>query len=116
MLRFVVAAIAVAGLVQPGAEQASEVPGVTEIAPGVQRIDGSKVPSIRLDAPALEASLKEKKSFGAAKKLLGGNGIKSVGPGNSTVHMYKVHDVVSGKDLVVILFVKGDAILDYLIS
>lgn len=116
MLKFVLPVIAVAGFVQPCAAQTNGMPGVTEIAPGVQQIDGGKVPSINLDAPALEAYLKEKKSFSAAKKLLGGSGIKSVGPAKSTVHMYKVHDVISGKDLVVVLFVKGDAILDYLIS
>ena len=118
MLRLLFPALAVAGFtcVQPCSAQTSVSPGVREIAPGVREIDGSKVPSLHLDATALEATIREKKSFSAAKKLLGGNGISNVGPGNSIVHMYKVYDTKTGKDLVVILFVKGDAIVDHLIT
>ena len=118
MLKFLFPAIAVAGFTcaQPCSAQTSETPGVTEVAPGVRKIDGSKVPSLRLDATGLEATIKERKSFSAAKKLLGGDGISNVGPGGSTVHMYKVHDTISGKNVVVVLFVKGDAIVDYLIT
>lgn len=95
---------------------AAQTPGVTELAPGVQQIDGAKVPSLGIDTTALEAVIKEKRSFRAVRKLLQGDGITSVGPGNTTVHMYKVHDTVSGKDQVLILFVKGDEIVDHLLT
>ena len=108
-------ALAVLAVSQSSAAQTERIPGVEDIAPGVRTIDGSKVPSLSLDASALEAAIKEKSSLRAMRKLLGGDGIASIGPANTVTHMYKVHDTVTGKDLVVILFVKGDTIVDHLI-
>lgn len=116
ILKSLLSALGVCILAQPGYAQESLPAGVEQVGPGVLRVDGSKVPSISLDTAAFEAAIKEDKSFSAAKRLLGGNGIPSVGPGGSTVHMYKVHDQALAKDLVLILFVNGNSILDYLIK
>ena len=86
------------------------------MAPGVRVVDGAKVPSISLDAPALDAAITAKKSLRAVRGLLGGNGITSEGPGGTVLHMYKVHDTVTAKDMVVVLFVKGDEIVEHLIQ
>lgn len=93
--------------------KADPIPGVEQVAPGVQRIDGSKVQVLNLDVTALEAALTANPSFAAARKLLGRNGIPSVGPGGSTVYMCKVRDTVSNANKIVILFVKGDVILQH---
>ncbi len=79
-------------------------------------IHGDQVPSISVDSAALEALITDKKSLRAVSKQLGGGGITSIGPSGTTLHMYKAHDTVTGKDLVVILFVRGDAIVDHLIE
>ena len=63
-----------------------------------------------------QAAIKDKHSFRAGKPLLGGNGIPSIGPGGTTVHIYKTHDTVTAKNLVVVLFVKDDTIVDYAIQ
>ena len=96
------------------AAQTESTPGVQNVAPGVRVINGAEVPSAGVDTSALGAMIKEKHSFSAAKDLLGGGGIDSVGPGGTTTYIYKVHDTVSAKNFVVILFVKGDTIVDYL--
>jgi hypothetical protein len=107
--------IAASVLSQSSVAQES-TPGVENVAPGVRVIHGDQVPSIGVDAAALEAMIKQKHSFDAAKDLLGGEGVDSVGPGGTTVHIYKAHDTVTAKNLVVILFVKDDAIVNYLIQ
>jgi len=94
----------------------AETPGVENVAPGVRVIHGDEVPSAGIDSGALEALIKEKHSFRAANKMLGDNGIDSVGPSGTTVHIYKAHDTATGKKLVVLLFVKEDAIVDYSIQ
>lgn len=110
-------AIVIAGLFLPtNPGQESETPGVTEVAPGVRQIDGAKVPSRSVDTAAVEALIKESKSFSAVAKVLGGKGIASPGPANTTTHMYKITDQASGKAQVVVLFVRGNAIVDYLIT
>lgn len=106
----------VAGFALPEPAQRDESPGVREVAPGVRQIDGSKVSAINVDTAALAAALKADKSFAEARKLLGGSGIVSAGPSNTVTHMYKVRDTASGKDMVVILFVKGKTVVDHLIS
>jgi hypothetical protein len=118
MLKRLVWAAGFAGVIaaQSSAAQTNPTPGVETVAPGVQVVDGAKVPSLSLDAAALEATIKEKKSLRAVRKQLGGDGVTSIGPENTTVHMYKVHDTVTSQDLVVILFVKGDAIVDHLVT
>ncbi|OXE37479.1 MAG: hypothetical protein CGW95_01355 [Phenylobacterium zucineum] len=97
MLRSLALAIALVSLAAPTVSQAQDgnTPGVTEIAPGVREIDGTKVPSLRFEAESLEVTLKEEKSFRKIKKLLGGEGIASVGPGGTTTHMYKVLDTTT---------------------
>jgi len=113
MLRLLAAAALVTAL---AASAAAQTPGVTEVAPGVREIDGAKVPSVSAETAALEAMINDKKSLRAVRKMLGGDGITSPGPQGTTVHMYKMHDKTTGKDQVVVLFVKGDAIVDHLIS
>jgi hypothetical protein len=112
MSKILVCAGIVAILIVPAS--AEETPGVTQIAPGVQQVDGAKVPSQTVDMAALEALIKDKKSLRAVKGVLHGDGVTSVGPAGTTAHMYKVHDTASGKDLVLILFVDGDKIVDHL--
>jgi hypothetical protein len=116
MLRVLACTALIAGILagEPASAQSDPTPGVENVAPGVRVIHGNEVPSIGVDTSALEAMIKEKHSFGAAKELLGGDGIDSVGPAGSTVHIYKVHDTVTAKNFVVILFVKDDEIVDYL--
>lgn len=110
-------AMVIVGLLLPASmAQQPETPGVTEVAPGVREIDGAKVPSRSVDTAALETLIKESKSFSAAAKLLGGKGIVSPGPAGTTTHMYKITDQASGKAQVVVLFVRGKDIVDYLIS
>lgn len=103
-------------LLPTGIIQETETPGVTEVAPGVRRIEGAKVPTTSVDTVALEALIKETKSFGEVAKLLGGKGIASPGPANTTTHMFKISDQATGKAQVLVLFVRGNAIVDYLIS
>lgn len=118
MFRAFAYALAIGGLAGPSVCHAQDrpTPGVTEVASGVREIDGAKVPSLRFDAASLEATLKEKKSFGEVKKLLGGAGIASVGPAGTTTHMYKVLDTATGKQMVLILFVRGNQIVDHLLT
>ena len=97
------------------AAQNVEGPGVTQIAPGVARIDGNSVPSQPIDAGELEAAIKATPSLRAIKRRLG-EGISYPGPEGSTTYMYKIHDTASDADRVVILFTKRDAIVDYLIQ
>lgn len=87
-------------------------PGVSNPAPGVQVIDGAKVPSIKVDVAALQASIATDNKFAAARKQLGGDGIVNVGPGGSIVHMYKVEDMATNSNKVLLLFVKGGKILN----
>jgi hypothetical protein len=96
--------------------QTDSIPGVTNIAPGVREVNGAEVPSVGVDTAALEANIKEKHSFAAAKALLGGNGIDSVGPGGTTTYIYKAHDTVTAHKFVIILFVKDESIVDYLMQ
>jgi len=100
---------------EPAAAQDAPTPGVTDVVPGVRVVDGAKVPSHSLDASALEATITAKKSLRAVRGQLGGDGITSVGPSGTTLHMYKVQDTVTGKEMVVVLFVKGDEIVEHLI-
>ena len=98
------------------AAQDAPTPGVENVAPGVRVIHGDEVPSVGIDAAALEAMIKEKHSFRDAKEMLGGGGIASVGPGGTTVHIYKAHDTATGRKLVVLLFVKDDTVVNDLIQ
>ena len=118
MLKTFASMALIAGLVTcaPSFAQDEPTPGVESPAPGVRIIHGNEVPSIGVDAAALEAAIKDKHSFRAVKPLLGGNGIPSIGPGGTTVHIYKAHDTVTAKNLVVVLFVKDDTIVDYAIQ
>lgn len=118
MVRSLVLAVAAACLAAPSVCKAQDgpTPGVTEPMPGVQVIDGAAVPALRLEAASLEATLKEDKSFAEIKRLLGGAGIPSVGPAGTTTHMYKLLDTATGKQMVLILFVRGNRIVDYLLT
>lgn len=117
MLRAFAYMVAIACLVGPSVCQTQDTPtsGVVEVSPGVREIDGAKVPALRFDAASLEATLKEKKSFRDVKKLLGGAGIASVGPADTTTHMYKLLDTATHKQMVLILFVRGDEIVKHLL-
>lgn len=108
--------IAVSALGDPAVAQSDSVPGVQNVAPGVRVINGAEVPSAGVDTAALEAMIKEKHSFRAAKDVLGNNGVDAPGPGGTTTYIYKVHDTVSAKNFVLILFVKGDTIVDDLLE
>lgn len=114
MLKALTCAAVLSGLLVTHSAAAPPTPGVEDIAPGVRVVDGAKVPRLSLDATALRAAIQEKKSFRAVKKLLGGDGVTAPGGGGSTVHMYKLHDTATDKDMVAILFVQGDRIVDQL--
>lgn len=101
---------------QPVLAQSSNIPGVTEAAPGVQSIDGAKVPSTRLSVSALKAAIEGDRSYSKIKRLFTVAGIASPGPAGTTTYMFKVHDTDTDKDVVAILFVKGGSILNYMIS
>jgi len=118
MLKPLACAAVLAGLLAAGSStaQSGPTPGVQDVAPGVRVVDGAKVPSTSLDATALEAVITAKKSLRAVRGLLGGDGITSAGPDRTVLHMYKVHDTVTAKDMVVVLFVRGDVIVDHLIQ
>lgn len=118
MPRGLACAVAIACLAGASASQAQAgaTPGVTEIAPGVRVIEGAEVPSLRLDAASLEQTLKQKGSFRDLKKILGGAGIASVGPAGTTTHMYKLQDTSTGKQMVLILFVRGNKVVDHLLT
>jgi len=94
----------------------AQTPGVVNIAPGVREIHGDQVPSQGIDRAALEAAFKDKKSYSDVRDLLGGDGIPAVGPGGSTVHIYKAHDTTTAAKLVVIVFVKDGEVVDHLIQ
>jgi hypothetical protein len=112
-----VAAFAALGLTQSATAQTEWSPGVTEVAPGVREIDGKKLPSQGVDMSAVETLIKEEKSLRAVRDLLGGDGITSIGPADTTVHIYKVQDTATGKPLIVLLFVKDDdEIVDHLVQ
>ena len=115
-LRATLPILAVALFAQPIEAQSTDVPGVTEVAPGVRQIDGNKVPSTNISFSVLKAAIENDRSFSAIKKLFTVNGIASPGPSGTTTYMYKVHDPEIDKDGVAILFVKGGRILDYLIT
>ena len=114
-LAAVVSMFLVAAASQPVFAQSSGTPGVTEAAPGVQRIDGAKVPSTRLSVSALKAAIEGDRSYSKIKRLFTVAGIASPGPAGTTTYMFKVHDTDTEKDVVAILFVKGGSILNYLI-
>ena len=99
----------------PGLAQSSQPPGVTEIAPGVRKIDGAAVPSTQISATALEAAIAKDPTFKTIKKLFTVKGIDNPGPAGSTTYMYKIVDTDTGEDKVVILFVIGKKIVDHLI-
>ena len=94
--------------------QTDPTPGVKTIAPGVREVNGAEVPTISIDTVALEANIKEKHSFAAAKALLGGGGIDAVGPGGTTTYMYKAQDAATLHRFLIILFVKDDSIVHYM--
>lgn len=100
----------------PGIAQPSETPGVTEIAPGVREIDGSKVPSTQISVAALKSAIAQDQSFKTISKLFKVKGIQNPGPAGTTTHMYKITDTDTGEEKVVILFVKSKKIVDYLVT
>jgi hypothetical protein len=111
MLGLIIALVAQVGVAQDG-----NIPGVKDVAPGVRTIDGSKVPTTHLSAAALKAAIERDPSFQEVRKLFNVDGIASPGPAGTTTYMYKMHDPDTKDDLVVILFVKGKKIVDFLIS
>ena len=110
-----ISAAAIAGLIATGAT-AQNTPGVENVAPGVRVIHGDEVPSQGVDRAALEAAFNDKKSYSDMRDLLGGDGIATVGPGGSTVHIYKAHDTATAAKLVVIVFVKDGAVVNHIIQ
>lgn len=96
--------------------QDNATPGVSQVAPGVTQIDGAKVPSQSVDIDALRTTLATETSFTALKKLLGGNGVESMGPSGTTLHMYKVSDQGTKANYVVILFVKKGVVLQQMVT
>jgi hypothetical protein len=118
MLKYSVCAMLVASAAVPICSSAEDkpTPGVVDVAPGVREVDGSKVPSQGIDVGALKAMLDAKKPYADVRDFLGGDGIATVGPAGSTVHLYKVHDTVTAANEIVILFVKDDAVVDHLVQ
>ena len=106
----------VGAFAQPLGAQPSSVPGVTEVAPGVRRIDGNQVPSTQISFAALKAAVEKDRSFSNIKRLFTVKGIDSPGPSGTTTYMYKVHDPDTDQDGVAILFVKDGKILNYMIT
>jgi hypothetical protein len=100
----------------PARAQSAATPGVTEVAPGVREIDGAKVPTTQLTASRLKTAIETDKSFKNISKMFDVKGIASPGPSGTTTYMYKMHDAETGADVVVILFVKGNEIVDFLIT
>lgn len=96
--------------------QADSIPGVTDVAPGVRQIDGQQVPATSISVEALKVAIEKDRSFSAVKRLMTVKGIASPGPAGTTTHMYKIRDPETKADAVAILFVKGDRIVDYLIT
>jgi hypothetical protein len=117
MRNFFVCTALFACLVAPefSAAQDKPTPDGADGASGVQGIMGSKMPSLDVDVNALEAVINEKKSFSAVRDVLQGDGVTSVGQGGITLHIYKAHDTVSAKKLVLILYVKDGVIVDHLV-
>jgi hypothetical protein len=116
MRKAALAATSLIALVCSVSSAAQETPGVTQIAPGVRRIDGSQVPSVEIDRPALEAALIRGGAFRDVRRMLGGSGIESPGPAGTVTHMYKVRDRATAEELVLIVFVKGRTIVDSLLT
>ncbi len=108
--------VAAAAIAQPIGAQSSDVPGVTESAPGVRSIDGSKVPSTQISFSALKAAIEQDRSFSKIKHLFTVSGIDTPGPSGTTTYMYKIRDPETGQDGVGILFVKSGKILNYMIT
>jgi hypothetical protein len=89
---------------------------VENVAPGVRVIHGDQVPSQGIDRAALEAAFQDKKPYSDVRDLLGGDGIPTVGPAGTTVHIYKAHDTATAQKLVVIVFVKDGEVVSHLIQ
>ena len=96
--------------------QEEETPGVTQVAPGVTQIDGSKVPSTQVTEAKIEAAIAEDNRFKSVKKLFDVKGIKNPGPAGSTTYIYKIKDPDTDANMVVILFVRDKLVLDYLVT
>lgn len=101
---------------QPIAAQSSNTPGVTQVTPGVQQIDGSQVPATKISVSALTAAIEKDRSFSAIKRLFTVEGITNPGPAGTTTYMYKIRDPETGQDAVAILFVKSGRIIDFMIT
>jgi hypothetical protein len=96
--------------------QSVSVPGVTEVAPGVRVIDGSKVEVLAVSGTELTAAIKGDPRFSSIKKWLGTEGITNPGPSGSITHMYRLRDTDDDTDKVLILFVRGGKVVDHLIN
>ena len=96
--------------------QQQEIPGVTEVAPGVTEIDGAAVPSTDIAGARIAAAIAEDNRFKSVAKLFDVKGIKSPGPAGSTTHIYKIKDPDTKENIVVVLFVRDGLVLDYLVT
>ena len=105
-----------AGLLSIPATGFAQPAGVTEVAPGVRVIDGSKVAVLSLSGAAIRQAVADNPKFSAIKKMLGSEGITNPGPQGTITHMYKLRDTDDEQDKVLILFVKGGKVLDLLLT
>lgn len=111
----VCAALAVSGCASE--ERLNGAGAVTQIAPGVQMIDGSKADNQQVDLPALEALLAKRGSFSDVKRMIGGSAtVYPAGPA-TMVHMYTMQDVATQRKVLVLVFVGGgNKVVDSLVT
>ncbi|HOY77028.1 MAG TPA: hypothetical protein PLN33_04435 [Hyphomonadaceae bacterium] len=92
-------------------------PGITTIAPGVQRIDGSQVRVDEVDLPALEALLAKHGPMQDVIKMIGKTpGGAYPAAGGTESHMYRMEDAATKRKVLVIVFVKNGRVVDSLVT
>ncbi len=69
-----------AGLLSIPATGLAQPAGVTEVAPGVRVIDGSKVAVLSLSGAVIRQAVADNPKFSAIEKMLGSEGITNPGP------------------------------------
>ena len=96
--------------------QSASSDGVTEIAPGVRQIDGSKVKALEVSVLAIAKQIETDNRYSEMKKFLKSGGIDAPGPSGTTTYMYKIHDTDTATDKVLILFVAKGRIVEHMVS
>ena len=114
----VLAFATVAALAPPAPLHAQSSPpdGVTEVAPGVRHVDGSKVKALEVSVRAIAEQIASDNRYSTMKKFLKSGGIDAPGPSGTTTYMYKIHDIDTGTDKVLILFVDKGRIVEHMVS